>query len=94
MRELKVQGNGKVSVEPDIVILSFRIESDSVDYSETIRALNERTESLRQNLKDAGIKRAKIKIPHLMLAQIFDTRMGNRFISVTLLPIPLKLKFL
>ena len=61
MRELKVQGIGKVAVEPDVVVLSFKVEADSGEYSKTVKKLNKRADDLRKNLMDVGIEKVKIK---------------------------------
>ena len=44
MRSLKVQGKGHVSVEPDMVTLSFNVEVMEIDYEDCLRNLNERAE--------------------------------------------------
>ena len=61
MRVLKVQGKGRVTTEPDIVTLSFQVETRAMDYAACLTDLNSRTEELRAGMKAAGINRASIK---------------------------------
>ena len=61
MRVLKVQGKGQVSVEPDMVTLSFDVENTDCDYAECLQGLNRRTEDLRRNMKASGLLNAKLK---------------------------------
>jgi uncharacterized protein YggE len=61
MRVLKVQGKGRVSVEPDLVTLSFKVETKARDYAECLRNLNARAEDLRASMTAAGLNRAELK---------------------------------
>lgn len=61
MRILKVQGKGHVSVEPDLVTLSFEVDTTAKDYAECLRKLNEQTEDLRASMTAAGLGRAELK---------------------------------
>ena len=61
MKLMKVQGKGRLAVEPDIVTMSFDVETKSHDYAETLRKLNTRTEDLRTSMKTAGIDRTELK---------------------------------
>ena len=61
MRLLKVQGKGHVSVEPDLVTLSFDVSIQAKDYAQCLDALNARTEDLRKSMADSGLNRAQLK---------------------------------
>jgi uncharacterized protein YggE len=61
MRILKVQGKGRVNVEPDLVTLSFQIESKEVDYAECLLALNTHTEDVRTSITAVGLDRTALK---------------------------------
>jgi hypothetical protein len=61
MRVLKVQGKGRVSIEPDLVTLSFEVETQAMDYEECLRGLNARAEDLRASMTAAGLDRAEMK---------------------------------
>lgn len=61
MRLMNVQGVGKITIQPNIVIISFRMKSSCKEYSDTLKVLNHQTESLRKSLDLIGIDRAKLK---------------------------------
>lgn len=61
MRLLKVQGKGNVKVEPDLITLSFNVESRAWDYEESIRNLNVRADNLRGSMADSDLDKAQLK---------------------------------
>lgn len=61
MRVLKVQGKGRVNVEPDLISLSFEVETKAKDYAECLRGLNTRTEDLRASMTATGLDRTELK---------------------------------
>jgi uncharacterized protein YggE len=61
MRLLKVQGKGHVTTEPDMVTLSFDVESKERDYEESVRNLNMRAEDLRGSMSASGLDKARLK---------------------------------
>jgi len=61
MRSLKVQGKGRVYAEPDMVTLSFDVESKEKDYKKSVRNLNLRTEDLRKSMSASGLDKAELK---------------------------------
>ncbi len=61
MRVLKVQGKGRVSVEPDVATLSFDVETKAKDYADCVSSLNNNTAALRADLVNAGLSLAELK---------------------------------
>jgi uncharacterized protein YggE len=61
MRVLKVQGKGRVSVEPDLTTLSFYVAVQARDYAECLRNLNASVEDLRAGMAESGLERAQLK---------------------------------
>lgn len=61
MKVLKVMGKGNVSVEPDMVTLSFDVETKSKDYAKSIQLLNTRADDLRNSLAASGFKKTELK---------------------------------
>lgn len=61
MRLLKVQGKGRVSVEPDMVTISFNVEVNEIDYGDCLRILNEQTEDLRGSMTASGLDAGILK---------------------------------
>jgi uncharacterized protein YggE len=61
MRIIKVTGRGKATAEPDIVILSLRIETKAKEYAACLSELNHRTDDLRASITASGIERTELK---------------------------------
>ena len=61
MNTIQVQGKGRVSAEPDIVILSFDVNVKARDYEECLRKLTAQTSDLRSDLVVAGLDKAQLK---------------------------------
>ena len=58
---MKVQGKGSVKMEPDVVTLSFDVESKARDYEESVRNLNARVDNLRESMMASGLDKAHLK---------------------------------
>jgi uncharacterized protein YggE len=76
MRVLKVQGRGQVSVEPDVVTLSFNVENTASDYAECLKGLNKQTEDLRRNMSASGLLNAKLKTSYYNIS--IETRYDDK----------------
>jgi uncharacterized protein YggE len=61
VRQLKVQGKGYIRVEPDLVTLSFNVESRAKDYEKSIQNLNLRADDLRESMIASGLDKAHLK---------------------------------
>jgi uncharacterized protein YggE len=61
MRVLKVQGKGRISVEPDLVTLSFDVATSAKEYAVCLCDLNVRAEDLRVSMAAAGLDRTELK---------------------------------
>jgi uncharacterized protein len=61
IRKLQITGKGKLSISPDIIILSFNAEARAWEYEKTILALNSKVESLRNILEEESIERKNLK---------------------------------
>ncbi|SFG15685.1 SIMPL domain-containing protein [Pontibacter chinhatensis] len=60
-RKLQITGRGKLSVSPDIVILSFDASAHEWEYEKTVDALNNKVESLRAILESVHVERKNLK---------------------------------
>jgi uncharacterized protein len=60
-RKLQITGKGKLSISPDIAILSFDAEAQEWEYEKTVNALNKKVEELRIIVEKAGIERQNLK---------------------------------
>jgi uncharacterized protein len=60
-RKLQITGKGKLSVAPDIIILSFDASAQEWEYEKTVNALNRKVEELRSLIEAVGVERNKLK---------------------------------
>ncbi|MFD2248029.1 SIMPL domain-containing protein [Pontibacter ruber] len=60
-RKLQITGKGKLSVTPDIIILSFDATAHEWEYEKTVNALNRKVEELRTIIGSEGIERKSLK---------------------------------
>jgi uncharacterized protein len=60
-RKLQITGRGKLSVAPDIIIISFEAAAHEWEYEKTISALNRKVEELRTIIEQQGIERKSLK---------------------------------
>ncbi len=58
---LKVQGEGRVSATPELIVLGIKVSNKNLDYSSAIAGLNTRTEQVRAAIESAGLKRDDLK---------------------------------
>ncbi|WP_276496753.1 SIMPL domain-containing protein [Pontibacter litorisediminis] len=61
VRKLQITGKGKLSVAPDIVILSFDATAQQWEYEKTVNALNGKVEELRRIIENMGLERKSLK---------------------------------
>ena len=60
-RKLQITGRGKLSVAPDMMILSFSAEAQEWEYEQTVNTLNKQVEDLRTLIEREGIQRQNLK---------------------------------
>ncbi|GAA4429218.1 hypothetical protein GCM10023188_14310 [Pontibacter saemangeumensis] len=60
-RKLQITGRGKLSVAPDIILLSFNASAQAWEYEKTISALNRKVEELRTIIEAVGVERKNLK---------------------------------
>lgn len=75
MKILKVQGQGNVTTEPDMVTLSFNVEAESMEYATCVNNLNQQTEDLRNNITTSGLKKKDLKTTS------FNIRTKRRYVD-------------
>lgn len=60
-RTIKVTGNGKLSVAPDLVVIKMELRETLPEYSIAVKKSAEATESLKNLLEKFGVRRDEIK---------------------------------
>ena len=70
---LVVKGQGVASAEPDLTILSFTVLGREPSYSTAVEELNDRVETLREDMTKEGVGRHRLKTTD------FQVRTQNRY---------------
>lgn len=60
-RKITVRGEGRLSLKPDLIILTMILETKKAEYQETVSAASEQIEALRSALEAVGFERENIK---------------------------------
>jgi uncharacterized protein YggE len=58
---IRVQGHGRIESPPDVVVLTFTLSTEDVQYARAIDALNEKTVALRNAVVTAGWEAKMLK---------------------------------
>lgn len=61
MRKIIITGKGKLSVTPDIAIISFPLEFEAYEYGAAVYGINNMVEGLRNCIQECGIDRKELK---------------------------------
>lgn len=60
-RELKITGEGKLSLTPDIAIINLPVEGNALGYEQAVNLLNEKVSLVHAILEKNGIEKSKLK---------------------------------
>lgn len=60
-RKITVKGTGKVSVKPDLIIVTMNLESQQYDYDKTIERAAESIKALQDAIQSAGFDKKDLK---------------------------------
>ncbi len=77
MKQLRVQGRGHVTAEPDIVIISFSVSGRAMDYEAALKNLHNRVNNLRENLSASGLDKSDLKTTDFNVAVETDYKDGR-----------------
>jgi len=61
MKTITVKGTGKVSVKPDLIVVSMRLETAGKEYEKTTEDAARKIELINNSLKDAGFEKDAVK---------------------------------
>jgi uncharacterized protein YggE len=93
MRVIKVQGKGRVTAQPDIVVLTFDVEEKAREYSECINNLNQRTAALRADIESVGRRQNELRTSNFSIRvdhkykngrHVFDGYLGSHTLHIEL----------
>jgi uncharacterized protein len=69
-RKLQITGRGKLSIAPDIIILSFNASAHDWEYEKTVTALNKKVDDLRSIIVKLGIERKNLKTKDFSIRKV------------------------
>lgn len=72
-RNIRVSGNGKLSVRPDTICLAIEAEGVSPDYEKTIKESADQTKVLRESLEKSGLSGKELKTKHFSIQSEYES---------------------
>jgi uncharacterized protein len=75
-RVIRVQGHATIAKNPDTVVLSFSISGRDMKYDQSIKRVNTRVETLREELERLGIDQKALKTTNFSIQS--DSRYDDR----------------
>lgn len=72
-RTIKVKGTGKVSVRPDLVVITMKLESRHADYDKTMEIASTSAAALTDAVVIAGFSREALKTSHLNIRTDYES---------------------
>lgn len=73
MKTLRVTGKGRLSLKPDIIVISFKSSAVYTDYAETIAMASKATKDLKAVIAKAGIDGNLLKTTNLDIKPEYDS---------------------
>ena len=94
MKTITVKGMGKVSVKPDLIVISMNLETKDKDYEQTMNLASEKINMLSKALQNVGFKKDDIKTCHFNIRTNYESERDGKGIykSVSLRKIKKDLK--
>lgn len=76
-RVLRVRATGKKTKSPELVVIKFTVTGEDYDYEEAIKALNLKTEILRNDIIKAGFSGDDLKTTNFFVETVYQ-RVNNQ----------------
>ncbi len=61
MKTITIKGMGKISVKPDLIVISMKIETENKEYDKTMELASEKIELLNNSLENIGFEKKSVK---------------------------------
>lgn len=61
MKTITVKGMGKISVSPDLIVISMKLETKNKEYDKTMESASEKIELLNTSLENIGFEKNSVK---------------------------------
>ena len=73
MKTITVKGMGRVSVKPDLIVLSMRLETEDKEYDKTMQLAAERIEQLNKSLEAIGFEKQSVKTTNFYVRTDYES---------------------
>lgn len=80
MRTITIKGVGKVSVKPDLIVVSIRLETENKEYDKTMELASEKINILNKSLQEIGFEKNAVKTTNFNVRTNYEnvkTENGN-----------------
>lgn len=61
MKTITIKGMGKISVKPDLIVISMTLETENKEYDKTMELASEKIEILNNSLENIGFEKNSVK---------------------------------
>lgn len=61
MKTITIKGMGKISVKPDLIVISMNLETENKEYDKTMELASEKIEVLNNSLENIGFEKNSVK---------------------------------
>lgn len=61
MKTITIKGMGKISVKPDLIVISMKLETENKEYDKTMKLASEKIEILNNSLENIGFEKNSVK---------------------------------
>ena len=73
MKTITVKGVGKVSVKPDLIVISMRLETEDKEYATTTETAAQRIDALNKSLEEIGFGKDALKTTDFSVRTVYES---------------------
>ena len=74
MRSITVKGTGRLSVKPDLIVVSMTLETKDSEYEKTMETAAEKIELLNKSLEEIGFEKESVKTTNFNVSTDYESR--------------------
>lgn len=73
MRSITVKGTGRLSVKPDLIVVSMTLETKDSEYEKTMETAAEKIELLNKSLEEIGFEKESVKTTNFNVSTDYES---------------------
>lgn len=73
MRSITVKGTGRISVKPDLIVVSMTLETKDSEYEKTMETAAEKIELLNKSLEEIGFEKESVKTTNFNVSTDYES---------------------